>query len=125
MNAAPESTPKSRRDELSALVERIWLDCPDLTLAEKCRAAATIALAHLYVADADHRLEDAHRERRERALVKALAEALQIVEQISVDLAADIAIELEQDVAPLSGKPLVLVCGGIEAEIVPLIPEVQ
>lgn len=66
-------------------------------------------------------LQQSHRAIRERSLVKALAEALKIIEN-EIDLSLSLAIveQVVEDVAPLSGEPLVLVCGGID-----IIPEVQ
>jgi len=118
---------KTRRDELSNLMYSTLTTMPDAGLTEKCDALATIALTHAHQAGADDRLAARHQVLREKALTRALGEALRIVEQVSLDLAADIATELAQAVAPLDGPPLDL-SGGFtltcpEIEIVERIPE--
>jgi hypothetical protein len=61
---------------------------------------------------------------REQALVQAVRRSIQIVEQISVPLALEIATELEAALAPLPGAPidLALVCGGV---ILPIVEELD
>ncbi len=118
---------KTRRDDLSNLMYSTLSTMPDASLTEKCDALATIALAHAHLAGADDRLAAHHQALREQALTRALGEALKIVEQVSLDLAADIATDLEQAVTPLDGPPLdlsgsfTLTCP--EIEIVKRIPE--
>ena len=58
---------------------------------------------------------------REHALIQAVRRSIQIVEQISVPLALEIATELEAALAPLPGEPIDLsVCGGV---IIPIVEE--
>jgi hypothetical protein len=59
---------------------------------------------------------------REQSLIRALARALQLVEMVDLDEAIKITGQLEADVLPLVGGPIVLVCDEI-IEIIPLLPE--
>src|SRR4029453_9947084 len=49
--------------------------------------------------------------RLEQVLIRALARALQIVEMTDMNEAINIVGELEADVQPLPGEPIVRVCG--------------
>ena len=110
MKAVTESilaAPAPRRDVLAGLLLQV-LKNPNAGIESQARACATISQAFAWLDQSDDRLAVRHHNLREASLVRALATALKIVQQVHVDLAVDIVAELESDIRPLIGEPIVL-----------------
>jgi len=117
MNQAIQSlsqpTPKSVRDSLSDLLLDV-ITSPNQGAASLAKSCASVALAFSHLSQSDARMAARHAITREKSLIRALARAIQIVEMTDIDEAVRIVSELEGDLAPLVGAPVVLDCSPIE-----------
>jgi hypothetical protein len=106
----PQPSAQSRRDSLADLIHQV-LVTPNGGTHVLAKSCATIAQAFAWLDQSDARLAASHSAPREKALVTALAEVLQIVERHDLGAAITITDWLTDSVAPLSGESINLVVG--------------